>query len=525
MVEFLKSNWPLLVTGGGVIVTFLNVVKTIFEIMHLRKQIELAERKLHNETESPEKKLEEMIQITETQVKTVTKNLVRTTLIIALIVSASLFSFHEKQYVEKQNIEIKDRLADTMLQLKTVSNYEPDSLQIKIFQEKQLALEREKIESKVLIEEIANLYANYDNELGNRKEEYGNEIDEFRNRYNTKIAMLKTKHNNTYDDYVDAYNQNRFLLSEKDSLDSRLTSITFANKSLQDINHILEESIDSLNTGIARLSRTLERMEEENLGLRQKRDTLRLDFNEFPEIRRRVIATVDYYDLERLQDRISQIELSQYRRASHISLAYSRETLDLELVTPQHFSILSFADHLVLKASSIQNNFEGIDSTKIIKTIRKGEDELIELVELDIELIKRFNQRFQRQIDMLETEIQQNLESLQKRFKDYKIELENEYKNQTTTINTIIRSLERMMNQLTKENKALSDTIRQLTRKTKFWTAKYGSTQNSFQTNLRSAQELADRYEELVREYHKKSGQQFVLLEEIRELRRNRIEN
>jgi len=135
MKEFLTTNWQLIVSIGGGLYWIINAYKTVLEIIHLRAQIKITKRQLGEAQDERKHSLQRLVQVIETQIAALKKNLRVASLVIAALLSMSLYSVGYRQTAMAQMVLLQAQSDSTYRELLatrqqlTIAAVKIDSLQ------------------------------------------------------------------------------------------------------------------------------------------------------------------------------------------------------------------------------------------------------------------------------------------------------------------------------------------------------------------------------------------------------------
>ncbi len=132
-----------------------------------------------------------------------------------------------------------------------------------------------------------------------------------------------------------------------------------------------------------------------------------------------------------------------------------------------------------------------LDTSNVVKTIKKNESEIIALVNIDIFLTNRFNRRLE----------------------EYSHKIKQE-----------ISDLDSDKNILKNINKSLEDSVLLLSKESDQWSILHDSSKNELEKSKTDLENLTVKYNELIDLYSEKYKEHFDLIEEIRKLYFQRLQ-
>ncbi len=280
------------------------------------------------------------------------------------------------------------------------------------------------------------------------------------------IIYLENEYNNIYLEYRDSYNLNFRLTFKNDSLKNYINSIKYLIKQINHQIAFLSSCADSIKTAKNELQKTIEEIEYDISKLKEIKGKLKKELNIFELLpKERLIASREFFNeawVPKIQRYISfgNRIMDVVNNKSSTSVAYEKKVIDL-------------------------------DTSNVVKTIKKNESEIIALVNIDIFLTNRFNRRLE----------------------EYSHKIKQE-----------ISDLDSDKNILKNINKSLEDSVLLLSKESDQWSILHDSSKNELEKSKTDLENLTVKYNELIDLYSEKYKEHFDLIEEIRKLYFQRLQ-
>lgn len=426
MVDIIGTNWPVIVAAGGAVWWIVSIYNKFLEIRLNQDKLKQNRLEFANLSEEEKKRSEEIFQDHKRQIRDIKQYVKTITIIIFSLMAVSIYSFIEKKM-------LRSELANIETELSPYRKFKLDLEKSPELDEKWSLLQQAQYRTDSLKAEII---------------EYGQ------------------IYSDAYDFYLDGYEHNLNLRLAIDSAEYNIMVLKWSTEKTQEAIVLLSRHADSLLLMSAKLETTIEEVDKENINLSGIYDELRLEAG----LLQVYTPSLDWEPLAGVNGSMF-VDVGRYKVGNY-STALEQVRLD--------------AGERLIKIA--QPESPELDTS--IMMIQKSENELLSLVEIDLLLIGRFNERLNIYYEDL---------------KDRHNELEN--KN----------------NELEDLNIVLTDSLAATNQRMKLRSKKYKRTEGELEFQQKAIDMLTSEYENLVGQYNTKINHQIALLEDIRELQLGKL--